>query len=260
MIVISRKNFPAQKLAFTEAGEYAYFIPPGEAPSHLSTPLISPSRMQWYPNIEDLGRLTAFIPGNPGAGKSYLTNELLNLLPSNAEILLLTSLEEDDGNFDELRRSGRLYKIKMTKDNLENLTLTNIRRMCKNPVLVFDDVDKIRDKDISKLVFALMEDALANGRGHKNHDGVGDIHVICTSHSLNDYKKTKYTLENCDFIAVFPQSTTYSQMRKLYEKIGLTKEMCDNAIALGKQKGIRYILIHKVTPMFSLSGPLIELI
>ena len=261
MIVISKKNFPAQKLALTRSGEIAYYIPPTDAPVQDSMRSgVSPSRLQWYPALCDLGRLTAFIPGNPGAGKSYLTNELLHLLPPDSDILLFTSLEEDDGNFSALKRAGRLFKIKMTKENLERLTLPTIRSIADNPVLVFDDVDKIRDKDISRLVFSIMEDALANGRGHQKHDGKGDIHVITTSHSLNDYKKTKYTLENSDFIAVFPQSTTYAQMKRLYEKIGLSKELCDEAIKLGKFCGVRYILIHKTTPMFIISGPQIKLI
>lgn len=261
MIVISRKKTPELCLAKTVSGEKAYFIPPSVAAVDDSMRFAtSPSGSQWYPNISELGRLTAFIPGNPGAGKSYLTNELLMLLPRNADVLLFTALDEDDGNFDHIRDMGRLFKIKLTPENLKKLTLPTIRQLSKNPVLVFDDVDKIRDKEVSKLVFTLLEDALANGRGHTAHDGNGDIHVIVTSHSLNDYRKTKYTLENSDFVAVFPQSTTYSQMKRLFEKIGLEKDMCDEAIRLGKYYNVRYILIHKVSPMFLLAGNLIRLI
>lgn len=148
----------------------------------------------------------------------------------------------------------------MTPENLQRLTLTEIRKHCKNPILLFDDVDKIRDKQVEKLTFAILEDALANGRGHKNHDGEGDVHVIVTSHSLNDYRKTKYTLENSDYVAVFPQSTTYAQLKRLFEKIGLDKDMCDTVYQVGKHNGVRRVIIRKVAPMYLIAGSHITLI
>ena len=256
MILVSQKELRNQTpLADTQIGETAYYFPArsGMYPQREAS---SPSGLEWYPALTS--RLTAFIPGNPGAGKSYLANELINLLPPDSEVLLFTALEEEDGNFKDLK--GRLYKIRMEPENLERLTLSEIRRRCKNPILLFDDIDKIRDKQVEKLTFKILEDALANGRGHKKHDGEGDIHVIVTSHSLNDYKKTKYTLENSDYIAVFPQSTTYAQMKRLFEKIGLTKEQCDEVMDLGRNGEIRRVIIKKVAPMFIITGNIISLL
>lgn len=261
MIVISprQKKLSLPILAETVLGEKAYY-----ADSSIGIPIdpentfaTSFSGEEWYPNLSQ-GRLTAFIPGNPGAGKSYLANELIELLPSYSEVLLFTALDEEDGNFKGLK--NRLYKIRMTPENLEKLTLTAIRKMCRNPILLFDDIDKIRDKKVETLTFKLLEDALANGRGHKKHDGKGDIHVIVTSHSLNDYRKTKYTLENSDYIALFPQSTTYAQMLRLFQKIGLDKDACDEVMKMGKRGDIRRVIIKKVAPMFMITGPHIRLI
>ena len=260
MIVVTprQKRLPLTELASTPFGEHAYYadhtlfdIPCDQ------TSACSISGEEWYPNLSE-GRLTAFIPGNPGAGKSYLSNELIHLLPKDSEVLLFTALEEEDGNFADLK--GRLYKIRMEPENLSRLSLSEIRKRCKNPVLLFDDIDKIRNKEVEKLTFALLEDALANGRGHKKHDGHGDIHVIVTSHSLNDYRKTKYTLENSDYVALFPQSTTYAQMRRLFEKIGLSKDMCDEVMRLGKRGEIRRVIVKKVAPMYMIAGPHISLI
>lgn len=263
MIVVTprAKRLPLQELANTSLGEHAYYADPsftGGVGGEERRTGYSISGEEWYPNLKQFGRLTAFIPGNPGAGKSYLANELINLLPPDAEVLLFTALEEEDGNFESLK--GRLYKIRMVPENLERLTLTEIRKRCRNPILLFDDIDKIRDKTVERLTFRILEDALANGRGHKRHDGKGDIHVIVTSHSLNDYKKTKYTLENSDYVAVFPQSTTYAQMKRLFEKIGLTKEMCDAVMKMGRDGVVRHVLIRKIAPMYIITGPIIELI
>lgn len=270
MIVVTPRTrvLPLQSLASTLLGENAYYGEPSLLKDIPETATkedaedlrraVSLSGQEWYPNILDFGRLTAFIPGNPGAGKSYLAKELINLLPRDAQILLFTALEEEDGNFDCLK--DRLFKIRMEPENLKKLTLTTIRKHCKRPVLLFDDIDKIRDKDVEKLTFAILEDALANGRGHKKHDGEGDIHVIVTSHSLNDYRKTKYTLENSDYVAVFPQSTTYAQMKRLFEKMGLSKELCDMVMERGRRGEMRRVIIRKVAPMYMIHGAHIDLL
>lgn len=267
MIVVSdttKKKMKSRCLAETPERERAYYVDPRDMKEfglEFDEEKISgtaPSGEEWYPSILDNGRLTVFIPGNPGAGKSYLAAELIETLPSNYDILLFTALEEEDGNFKAFKH--RLYKIKMTEENLARMTLSEIRRVSRHPVLLFDDIDKIRDKKVERKVFELLEDALANGRGHVRHNGEGDVHVIVTSHALNDYRKTKYTLENSDYVALFPGSTTYAQLTRLFEKMGLSKELCDVVYEKGKKCSIRRIIIRKVTPMYIIIGDTITLI
>ena len=254
-------------LARTKFGEKAYFVDHrfargfsggivdvGEEDSGAN----SMSGSEWFPCILENGRVSIFIAGNPGAGKSYLAKDIIRSLPRDYEVLLFTALEEDDGNFDEFR--DRIHKIRMEPDVLKRITLSEIRRRGKHPVLLFDDIDKIRDKAVEKLTYAILEDALANGRGHVKHNGEGDVHVIVTSHSLNDYKKTKYAIENTDYIAVFPQSTTFSQMKMLFEKIGLDKEWVRRVMFLGRRENVRRVIIRKVAPMYIITSHHIELI
>ncbi|MBO7209398.1 MAG: AAA family ATPase [Methanobrevibacter sp.] len=262
MISITRKQLPYQPLAYTDVGEHAYFLDAASMQdlgvyNADSVSASTPSGFPLFPDILSNGRLTMFIAGNPGAGKSYLAKELISRLPEDLDVLLFTALEENDGNFSDIKR---LYKIKMEPENLKNITLSAIRARSKHPLLLFDDVDKIRRKDVQKLVFAIMEDALANGRGHKHHDGEGDVHVIITSHCLNDYVKTKYSLENSDYVALFPASTTYSQMKRMFDKLGLSKEECEFIMKLGKRGDFRSIIIRKVAPMYILYGNTITLI
>lgn len=248
-------------LARTSVGERALYLNPREFGLKV-TPgartAQSPSGEEWYPSIINNGRLTAFIPGNPGAGKSYLANELIELMPEDYQVLLFTAVEEEDGNFHDL--GDRLHKVRMEPDNLERMTLSTIRKACPHVILLFDDIDKLHNKEVEKKTFAILEDALANGRDHRKHDGEEDIHVIVTSHSLNDYRKTKYTLENSDYVAVFPQSTTYMQMRRLFEKLGLDKELCDRVVDAGKSGEVRRVIIRKVAPMYIIIGDEISLL
>ena len=299
MIVVSNTFIPAyekakklkkQKLiATTSAGDVAYYVTRGQAKSfhgmegsgvdsgtdsdgdsddgsdpfyddiRYERPVKSFTGADWRPNFSD--RMTMFIAGTPGAGKSYLAKEMINLLPKNYDILLFTALDEKDGNFSDLG-TDRLYKIKMAPDVLSKITLSEIRKRAKAPqtILLFDDVDKIRDPKVQSLTFAIMNDALANGRGHEKHDGDGDIHVLCTSHSLNDYQKTKYTFENSNYVALFPGTTPTLQMYRMFDKLGLDKKLCQKMMRLGRNQEIRSIIIHKVVPMYMIFGNKIMLL
>ena len=150
----------------------------------------------------------------------------------------------------------------MSPETLSKITLAEIRSRAKSPqtILLFDDVDKIRDPKIQNLTFAIMNDALANGRGHEKHDGNGDIHVICTSHSANDYQKTKYTFENSNYVALFPGVTPALQLYRMFDKLGLEKELCMKMMKLGRAQKIRSIIVHKVVPMYMIFGDKIMLL
>lgn len=288
MIVVSNKFLPSfakgrkqkkdKPIADTAAGDVAYYVTrtnggktlmsdeSDDSDDEIDSVDFDHEKAQssftgadWRPCFND--RLTMFIAGAPGAGKSYLAKQMINLLPTNIPILLFTALEENDGNFDELG-TGRIYKIKMTPENLSKITLKEIRERVDSPqtILLFDDVDKIRDPKVQNATFALMNDALANGRGHEKHDGTGDVHVICTSHSANDYKKTKYTFENSNYVALFPGTTPTLQMHRMFDKLGLDKDLCKKMMSLGRKQAIRSIIIHKVVPMYLIFGNRIMLL
>ena len=291
MLVVGNKHIPRfmkgipkkqKPIADTPVGDVAYYIirPSSKGGSYMDDgsddddddemedvsldfdhekPQQSFTGAEWNPCFND--RMTMFIAGTPGAGKSYLAKKMIKLLPDNIPILLFTALEENDGNFDELGKS-RLFKIKMKPEVLSKIKLADIRERSGAPqtILLFDDVDKIRDPKVQNATFALMNDALANGRGHEKHDGKGDIHVICTSHSANDYQKTKYTFENSNYVALFPGTTPTLQMYRMFDKLGLEKELCQKMIKLARMQKIRSIIIHKTVPMYMIFGDKIMLL
>lgn len=275
-------------IAFTEGGDLAYYIPFDKMKSiHTGGAALGPhpdmddedfelmeddemldedvntysngrlltslSGQPWMPVFND--RMTMFIGGIPGAGKTYLAKQMIKLLPTDLPILLFTALEENDGNFDELGKE-RIIKIKMDPAILSGIKLSEIRTRTKAPqvILLFDDVDQIRNPKVAQHCFAIMNDALANGRGHEKHDGKGDIHVLCTTHTLNNYQKTKYTFENSNYVALFPGSTPIKQMILMFEKVGLDKDFCRKIVKVCRRNGIRSIIIHKVVPMYIIYG------
>ena len=224
----------------------------------------SVSHEPWLPIFND--RLTMFIGGIPGAGKTYLAKQMLGLLPEtdDIDVLLFTALEEKDGNFDDLDKKKRLFKIKMTPDVLKQISLKELRERTKHEghqtILIFDDIDQMQDPKLFKMTAQIMNDALANGRGHEKHDGDGDVHVLCTTHTVNNFLKTKYMFENSNYVALFPLSTPIKQMQLMFEKLGLDTKLCAKIIRICRRKNIRSIIIHKTVPLYMIYGDKIMLI
>lgn len=186
-------------------------------------------------------RLSFFIAGPPGCGKSVTTAQILSLFPNQIKYLF-TDIKEKDRAFAGID----FRRVRMTKDILSKLTLDDLTKdgdcWC-----VFDDIDKIRDPALNKILIALMDNIIANGRSHGGHT----INIIVTSHSLSDYKKTKYSIENCDYWIIFPNKTIKSQLVTLLKKIGLEK----SDLSLYNR-----IIIHRSTPLFMITDFFITLI
>lgn len=176
-------------------------------------------------------RLSYFIAGPPGCGKSTTTAEILSFFPSQPKYLF-TDLDTEDRAFTGIK----FRKIKMETPILETITLEKLTKdgdcWC-----VFDDIDKIRDSKKSKVLLALMENILANGRSHGGYN----INCIVTSHSLSDYKRTKYTIENCNYWVVFPAKTMKNQVMTLLKKNGF-----DKLPIMGYER----IFLHRSSPNF----------
>ena len=253
------KRLNLQRLATTPLRETAYYVPYDDGSS--GTSMTTESGEDWTPCWLDGGRVTVFLAGGPGSGKSYFASEILETLPRQANILLLTGLTEPDAHFTEFEEQKRLWRPSpLTVEKVKRMTLDNIRAGAKIPVLLFDDVDKISDDKVRKAVYALLEDALANGRGHKKQNGEGDIHVIYTGHSLNDFLKTKYVTENCDYVIAFPSGTTFMQYKQLMKKLGIEGDLVTDSFNWGKGRRWGSVIVKKTVPMYMIFGDTITLI
>ena len=142
----------------------------------------------------------------------------------------------------------------MTGDDLKKINLTSLREAAnklsgrRECVLLFDDIDKIADKAVEKEIFRIADDSLANGRGHtESHD---NIHVVITAHSANDYRKTKYSFENSDYVCFFPSFMPYLQAERLCLKMGVNKTTLQDMIDSGSRNSI----VHKVVPLYAVYG------
>lgn len=186
-------------------------------------------------------RLSYFIAGPPGCGKSTTAAQILSIFPD-LPVYLFTDLEEEDRAFKGLK----INKMKMDANLLDELKPS---MFCQDSDcwVIFDDIDKIRDKKVSNKLIALMDNMIANGRSHGGHN----IHIIATSHALNDYRKTKYMIENCGYWVIFPSKTIPSQLKRLLSKLDLDKYPI---------RQYDRLFIHQCTPFFICSSDFIQLI
>lgn len=185
-------------------------------------------------------RLSYFIAGPPGCGKSTTAAQILSFFPRQP-IYLFSDVDEDRA-FDGLD----IRRMKMEADLITELKPEMFAEK-SDCWVVFDDIDKIRDSKVSKALVALMDNIIANGRSHGAHT----INVIATSHSLSDYRKTKYMIENCEYWVVFPSKTINSQLKRLLSKMDLDK--------LDLKQHDR-IFIHQSCPTFIVSDFFVSLL
>lgn len=264
----SKEDEGYMPIAFTEEGEVAYYKPPDVEemralpPSKRRSVLAKLARKQritsesgsvWMPDFLSLGRITLFIPAPPNAGKSFFAARVLDSLPEDFNVLLFTALTEEDENFKDLKQP--LFRVKMTPETLSKINLESLRARGSNILLLFDDFDNIPKGRVLNEVQRILHDVLANGRAHSGGDD-RNVHVIVTTHILNDYMKTKYITENCDYIAFFPQSTTFCQLLRLGMKVGLSQAQI-SALRASRE---RVCIMHKVSPLIMFEGTSIETI
>lgn len=199
--------------------------------------------------LPDQKRLTMYICGENGSGKSTFIHRLLKSYTKvykDRKIYLFSSQEYDDKLEDQF---DNLKKVNIASMVDEPLDLIDLR----NSLCIFDDIDKIRDKEIKKEVDDLKEDILFNGRDHRgeNVDKKGnrmdDIDIIITNHILCGGITTKVMLCECAYYVVFPNHVSdfhLSRICKTY--VGMNKEQYEQM----KKTDSRAVVIHKHFPRY----------
>ena len=110
---------------------------------------------------------------------------------------------------------------------------------------IFDDIDKITNREQKTIVDKLKDTILATGRDHL-HLG-GDVDLIVTNHSSLDYRRTQELLSQANYVVLFPQATSKHQIETVAGKyMGLSRESINRIL----DSDSRYIIIHRSVPIF----------
>lgn len=189
--------------------------------------------VQQIPN-KNKERSIYYISGQSGSGKSYYTNKLTeeyhSMFPKNS-IYLFSFLTED--------KSITNRKIKRIKLNEEFLQTQFSLDDFKDSLLIFDDVDSIKDKLLKDKLFNILDILLQCGR-HSSSSVIYCSHLPCNG------KDTRMILNECTSLTLFPANMNHRALKYvLGEYFGLDKKQIERI----KKLDSRHITIARTFPL-----------
>jgi hypothetical protein len=169
------------------------------------------SQFQILPSPDPEKREVFYIAGASGSGKSYIAKgiaEYYKKLFPDREIYLVSKLQQDD----------TLDKIKPKRISIDSLIedYPELEEF-ENCLIIFDDYDTFVGP-AEKVVSKLIDDLATMGR-HTHTT------MLCLSHYLTQYKKTRLILNEATHIVVYPQATSYHALKYLLKNyVGVEEE------------------------------------
>jgi len=203
--------------------------------THVKLP--AGSNFVLIPTKDPKKREVWYIAGASGSGKSHIAKgiaeQYMKQFPDR-EVYLVSKLEEDD-TLDSMkgRKCIRLKPAKLVEEPLKDLTLL------KDSLIIFDDYDTFIGKEM-KVIQQLIDDIAIMGR-HNN------ITMLCLTHYLTNYSKTRLLLTEATHIVVYPLSTGAHSLNYLLKTyLGLEKE----EISKIRRGGSRWVMLFKNFPNY----------
>jgi hypothetical protein len=180
-----------------------------------------------------------YIAGASGSGKSWIAKglgEYYKKLHPEREVYLISKLQEDSGTLDKMKPKPKRLNIQSFIDDYPDL------EEFKDCMVIFDDYDTFTG-EAEKVVHKLIDDLATMGR-HTNTT------MLCLSHYLTNYKKTRLLLNEATHIVVYPMATSYHALSYLLKThIGMTKDDIKDLKKMG-----RWVCIYKHYPQWLCSA------
>lgn len=190
------------------------------------------------PSPDPQKREVFYIAGASGSGKSHIAKgiaELYKQLHPNREVYLISKLQEDS-TLDSMKPPPKRINIQTLIDDYPDLD------EFKDCCIIFDDYDTFVGP-AEKVVQKLIDDLATMGR-HTNTT------MLCLSHYLTNYKKTRLLLNEATHLIVYPMATSFHALGYLLKThLGMSKEDCRELKKLG-----RWVCLHKNYPQWLVSA------
>jgi hypothetical protein len=188
------------------------------------------------PSPDPEKREVFYIAGASGSGKSYIARGIAecykNLFPDRG-IYLISKLKEDS-TLDALKELKRI-NIQTLIDDYPAL------EEFQDCLIIFDDYDTLTG-DAEKVVCKLIDDLATMGRHTRTT-------MLCLSHYLTNYKKTRLLLNEATHIVVYPMATSFHALGYLLKThIGMTKDDVRDLKKMG-----RWVCVYKHYPQWLVS-------
>lgn len=179
-----------------------------------------------------------FVTGSTGSGKSSLINLLLQTDRKKRPIVFMSRLVKKDPSLKDMYDTKRVEKIEL--DDVDNFPDTET---LGGKIVVFDDIE---NAGLSDDIMSMRDYLLECGRHIKDEKGES-CSVICVSHAVSNYSKTKTPQRESKFCVLFPGSNKFESQNYLKYKMGLNKKDQEKFIKLALKEG-RYLICHASYP------------
>jgi hypothetical protein len=228
---------PEQLIAETTLARKLYERIVADNTRSTSVDLPDDGQFQLVPSPDPTKREVFYIAGASGSGKSYIARGIADcykkLFPDRG-IYLISKLEEDS-TLDELKDLKRI-KIQSLIDDYPTL------EEFENCLVIFDDYDTFTG-NAEKVIHKLIDDLATMGR----HTCTT---MLCLSHYLTNYKKTRLLLNEATHIIVYPMATSFHALSYLLKThIGMTKDDVRDLKKMG-----RWVCVYKHYPQWLLAS------
>ena len=215
-----------------------------DAKSDRAVELDDDGQFELLPNPDPARREVWYIAGQSGSGKSYIAKGLAafyhKLFPERG-IYLVSKLNED-ATLDTLKFLKRI-NIQSFIDDFPDLD------EFKDCMVIFDDYDTLTGP-AEKVITKIVDDLAIMGR-HTNTT------ILCLSHYLTNYKKTRLLLNEATHVVVYPLSTSYHALRYLLKNyIGVEED----DLKRHRKMGSRWLCYSKGYPQYMISQKNAELL
>jgi hypothetical protein len=196
------------------------------------------------PSPDPKKREVWYIAGQSGSGKSWIARQLADyyhrLFPDRG-VYLVSKLTKDE-TLDALKFLKRI-NIQSFIDDYPELD------EFKDCMVIWDDYDTLTG-DAEKVVLKIIDDLAIMGR-HTNTT------MLCLSHFLTNYKKTRLLLNEATHIVVYPLSTSFHALRYLLKNyVGVDEE----DLKRHRKLGSRWLMYSKGFPQYMISQKDAELL
>ena len=229
---------PDQLVGETTIGRQLYERILNDESKDRSITLDDEARFQVLPSPDPDKREVFYIAGASGSGKSHFAKgvaECYKKLHPDREVYLISKLG-DDSTLDSMTPKPKRINIQTLIDDYPDLD--EFADCC----IIFDDYDTFTG-DADKVVHKLIDDLATMGR-HTNTT------MLCLSHYLTNYKKTRLLLNEATHIVVYPMATSFHALSYLLKThIGMTKDDCRDLKKMG-----RWVCVFKNYPQWLVSA------
>ena len=208
------------------------------AETHIKLP--PGSSFQLIPTRDPKKREVWYIAGASGSGKSYIAKGLAEMYTKqfpDRNVYLVSKLDEDD-TLDNTKGKG-IIRLKPAK--LIETPITDLEAF-RNCMVIMDDYDTFTKKE-GKVIQQLIDDIAIMGR-HTNTS------MLCLTHYLTNYSKTRLLLTEATHIVVYPLSTGAHSLNYLLKTyLGLEK----SEISAIRKGGSRWVMLFKNYPNYCIT-------